>query len=218
MQRSFVRLSIPVLALPLAAALWFAAPAGALALQDPKPAPEGRQDGGRQDGGRPDGPPERGQDRGGRGEGRGPREGRGPNLHGSMESLGREMERVHQSISDPTKNDATITGLGRMLGAVGFSIGGEPKSLSEQPEAARAASKLAFRRELAQLAKELAEIELLVLDGKNADAAARFDKLAALRDAAHERYGVEDEGERKPSDGGKPADGPKPGEAPKKGG
>lgn len=147
----------------------------------PKPGPEGRGDG-PQGGERPRGP------RGERGA---------PNLHQSMEQLGRAMEQVEKTIGDATKSEETLVGLGRMIQCAGGSVAGMPKSAEQQPEDTRAAFKNAFRREILLLTRQLVDIELLVLDGKHSEAAEMFKKVATARDAAHDKFGGnEDEHER----------------------
>ncbi|MCY2958806.1 MAG: cytochrome b562 [Planctomycetota bacterium] len=151
-------------------------------VQDPKPAPEAK------------GEPREGQRPEGRRQGRGP--GGGPSLHGAMEQMGNEMKRVSESIADPAKNEATLQGLGRMLMAAGASQNGEPKNLAEIPADKQAAHKLAFRRALVVLARDIADIELLVLDGKNAAAAEMLEsKVVAGRDSSHEKFGGDEDKE-----------------------
>jgi hypothetical protein len=186
-----------LLVVPLCGALLVTAFARTSAPQDPKP-PEGRDGKGE--------PPQGGPERP-----RGPRGERGaPNLHNSMEQLQRTMDQVLTTIGDPAKSEETLVGLGRMVQFAGSSVTGQPKNLAEQPEDKRAAHKNAFRRETLMLTRQLVDIELLVLDGKHTEAADLLKKLPATRDAAHEKFGGdEDKGAK---DGEKPA----PGGPPKK--
>lgn len=173
-----LRLRALFLVVPLCGALLFTSFARVSAPQDPKPVPEGRGDG-------PQGGPERP---------RGPRGERGaPNLHNSMEQLGRMMEQVQATIADPQKSEETLTGLGRMVQFAGGSVAAVPKSVEEQPEEKRVAFKNAFRREMLLMTRQLVDIELLVLDGKHTEASEAFKKLAASRDAAHDKFGGNEE-------------------------
>lgn len=158
----------------------------------PKPGADGRGDA-------PQGGPERP---------RGPRGDRGPpSLHQSMEQLGRAMEQVERTIGDAAKAEETLTGLGRMIQCAGGSVAGMPKSVEEQPEELRAAFKNAFRREMLLMTRQLVDIELSVLDGKHPQAAEMFKRVATARDAAHEKFGGdEDEHEH---GGGEPPPQPK---------
>lgn len=178
MNRNALRILTLALALPLAG--WFVVSAMSPArAQDPKPAPE--EKGEPREGQRPD-----------RGEGRRPDRGNGPSLHGAMEQLGTEFERVMAGIADPTKNEATLQSLGRMIQPLGASQNGEPQNLASIPAEAQAAHKLAFRRTLTVLARDVAEVELLVIDGKNSDAVKLFEgKVHAAADPAHEKFGGE---------------------------
>jgi len=197
MRRSAIRVLSIALLLPLSG--WFVVSSMTPPTQDPKPAPAPEGQGDPRDGGRP-GP--RGEGRRG---GRGP--GGGPNLHGAMEQMQRELDAVTESIADPAKNDATLTSLGRMLAGAGASQGGEPKNMAEIPAAEQAGHKLAFRRALVVLARDIAEVELLVIDGKNAEAAAMFEKkIVPQRDAGHEKFGGDDDhdGPHAPKPGGEP--------------
>jgi len=177
MNRTSIRALSLLLALPLSG--WFVASSMAPArAQDPKPAPEEKAE------------PREGQRPGPRGEGRRRGPGEGPNLHNAMEQMETEMKRVSEGIADPAKNEATLQGLGRMIQFAGASQGGQPKNLAEIPADAVAAHKLAFRRALVVLARDVAEVELLVLDGKNAEAAEMFKaRVAASRDSGHEKFG-----------------------------
>lgn len=191
MNRPSLRVLTLLVALPLSG--WFVASSMAPArAQDPKPAPEGK------------GEPREGGERGGR---RGGPRG-GPSLHGAMEQMGNEFERLTVSIVDPAQNEATLQSLGRMIAAAGASQSGEPKTLAKLAPEAQVAQKAEFRRALATLARDLAEIELLVLDGKNADASTALkSKVAAAAELNHEKFHVdEDHDEPRP---------PKPGEGPK---
>lgn len=180
MHRHAVRVLTFALVLPLSG--WFVASAMApVPTQDPKPKPES---GGEQREGERSGP---------RGEGR-RGGGAGPSLHRSMELIGTESERVTGSIADPAQNEVTLQGLGRIIGALGASQSGEPKNMSTIAADAQAAHKLAFRRALTVLVRDVAEVELLVIDGKNAEAEAMFKaKVLAMSDPNHEKFGGEDE-------------------------
>jgi len=175
MHRQALRVLTFALVLPLSG--WFVASAMTpVSMQDPTPTPEGR------------GEPRDGERPGPRGEGR-----RGPSLGRSMEMMQAESERVAGSIADPAQNEVTLQALGRIIGALGASQSGEPKNMSKLAPDAQVAHKLAFRRALTVLVRDVAEVELLVIDGKNADAEAMFKaKFLAMADANHEKFGGED--------------------------
>jgi hypothetical protein len=191
MSKLSTRLVCAVLVLPLSAWLLTAVFAPSARAQDPKPAPEAKGDP------KAKGEQGEGQRPGPRGEGRWGRrggEGEGPGLHGAMEQMKGELRKVSEAIADPARNEDTLRGLGRMISFAGASQGGLPKSVQELPADKQAAEKLAFRRELVLLARNLADIEMLVLDGKNAEAAAALKtKVVDARDAAHTKYGVDEE-------------------------
>jgi hypothetical protein len=140
------------------------------------------------------GEPREGGERGGRRGGP-----RGPNLHSAMEQMGEEFERVTASIGDAMQNEATLTSLGRMIAAAGASQSGEPKTLAKLAPEAQAAHKLEFRRALTILARDIAEVELLVLDGKNAEAAKMLAaNVAAAADTNHAKFVPEEEHDAPP--------------------
>lgn len=193
MNRSALRLISLSLVLPLSG--WFVASAMTPArVQDPKPAPQGRG-GDPRDGERP-GPG--GDRRGGRG---------GPSLHRAMEQMEEEVKRIYDTIADPAQEATTLSGLGRLIQYAGASQSGEPKNLGETPAEAKAAHKAAFLRALTVFARDVAEVELLVLDGKHAEAKKVFDtKVLGPVEAAHVKFGVQDEHHDEPK---KPGDAPK---------
>lgn len=177
MNRPALRVLCLALALPLGG--WFLASSMAPArTQDPKPAPARDDKGGE----RP-----RGEGRRGGGPG-----GRGPSLHGAMESMERELKVVIENIDDPAKREDVLASLGRALTGAAASQNGEPKNLAEIPAEKQAEHKLAFRRALTVLARDIAEIELLVIDGKTADAKAMFEKIGAQAESGHEKFGGDD--------------------------
>lgn len=65
----------------------------------------------------------------------------------------------------------------------------DPANLAELPEADREAHRLAFRATLVGVLKELADLELDLLDGRTEDAAARIaGPLFRMRQEAHARF------------------------------
>lgn len=111
-----------------------------------------------------------------------------------MEQMGTEMTRAEESIGDPAKSEDTLRALSRLIQLSGASLLGQPKNMEDTPADGQAAHKLAFRREIVLLVRQLADIELLVLDGKHAEAAELFKvKIATARDAGHKKFGGDEE-------------------------
>jgi len=81
---------------------------------------------------------------------------------------GRETSRLAAQVAEPWGSSGPESG------------GGESDSVH------------AFRRTLTVLARDVAEVELLVIDGKNSDAVKLFEgKVHAAADPAHEKFGGE---------------------------
>lgn len=64
-----------------------------------------------------------------------------------------------------------------------------PPAAETRPEGERAAFNLAFRKSMTELLREVAELELDIIEDRNAEAAERITKkLIEMRDAAHELF------------------------------
>jgi soluble cytochrome b562 len=65
----------------------------------------------------------------------------------------------------------------------------DPANLASIPAGERDAHRADYRRDMARLLRELADMEILVLDGKNAEVKDRIkSELLELRNAAHDRF------------------------------
>lgn len=170
-----------VLAALLSTSAWLASASTApsAVAQDQKPPSSGEEP--------------RGEPRGGP-ERRGGRRGEGMGIHQAMEQMETEVKKLEASIADPARTEETVRALSRMIQFTGASLTGAPKNQEKIAADARDAHMLAFRRDLLKMVKELADIELLVLDGKHADAAAALTaKVLTPAGDAHKKYGVDQE-------------------------
>lgn len=109
-------------------------------------------------------------------------------LHDVMEAMKPLLKSLSTACAAKAKEPAlaAVTEMQRlMLVAKVF----EPTTLADTPEADRPALLLGFRKDLLRALKELADVELDVLDG-NFDAATKRveTSLPDLRDEAHELY------------------------------
>ncbi len=110
-------------------------------------------------------------------------------LHDAMEELGDHLKTIVKSLDDPEAKDARLAAVARMQSLVLVAKLEQPSNMAETPEAERAAHAVAFRRDLAKLLGELADLELELIDDENDAAMERIKgSLYTLREAAHARY------------------------------
>lgn len=119
-------------------------------------------------------------------------------LRAAMEDLKAHLKVVALSLragADPTTPQgaaAAERALEHVAGMQAAALAAKaeaPPEAGELPEAERAAHRTAFRRDLALLLGELADLEVELLEGRRDDAAARIaGSLFQLREASHERY------------------------------
>lgn len=176
---------ILLLACLLPPAAWVATSAVSLATarassQDPKPPPPQPEPGTK---GEPSQEPRRG-----RGE-RGP----GGGLHQAMERMKGELKKVSNGVADPAKNEETLKAISSLQALVIEGKSGSPENLDQQPAADQPAFKIAFRKDMLKTLRDLIELEVLVLDGKNAEAAAFVkSRIIPDRDEGHDKYRKEE--------------------------
>jgi soluble cytochrome b562 len=111
------------------------------------------------------------------------------NVGKAMEGLKDGLKAVSKSIKDPAQNEATLKTLHTMQGHAMSAKTEKPANLEEIEEAKRAEHTAMFRADLSRLLKELCDMEIAVLEGKNEEAAALIRaKLVPTRNAGHGKY------------------------------
>jgi soluble cytochrome b562 len=110
-------------------------------------------------------------------------------LDEAMNGLKDHLRQLATTIAGPTGDAETLAHLDAMqqitLGAKALA----PANLEAQPADKRGAHQADYRRDMARLLRELADMEILVLDGKHAEAKERIKKgLVELRDSAHDKF------------------------------
>ena len=110
-----------------------------------------------------------------------------------MEQMKDELRSLQKTVADPAQNEATLKSLTHMQHLAIDGKLGAPSNMADVPADKQAAHKVAFRREMLKLVKDLAEVELLVIDGKNAEADKMVKSvIVADRDAGHDKFGGKD--------------------------
>lgn len=164
-------LSLPVVCLGLALAL---APRPSLA-QDDGPREGRRERREHQEGGR---------ERGEHGE-------EGP-LHNGMESLNRSLRTLRKSLRDEARDAESLDALVKAQNAVSACKVETPPLTEKQPEEARAAYVVEFRKLLIRVQHGLLDVEDALLDGNRDRAVELLQATKDLEEPGHDRF-TEDE-------------------------
>ena len=114
-------------------------------------------------------------------------------LHNHMEIIKRDMRSLFKAAASPdTKADALKAVSDMELHFV-EAKNLEPESAEKVAEADREAYKLDYRRQMAEVLRELTDIELLIINDKNEEAVNQIkDKLVEMRNTAHDKFQVDD--------------------------
>lgn len=138
--------------------------------------------------------PERGGQPGERQPGGGPGRGAAPSVDAGMKGMNGAMRRLKDQIGDASKKDENLRLIGDMQRGAVTAKNAKPTKFKDIKDPAEAAKKgEEFRRDLLGLTRKLLDIEQDILDGKNDHAKALLDDVAKTRDAAHTKYGVDEE-------------------------
>jgi soluble cytochrome b562 len=117
-------------------------------------------------------------------------------LHRTMEGLKKHMKPLNQLIADPAKNAESLQHLVEMQGLVLEAKKYEPPSATALKDDAKAKHLNEYQIEMTKLLVEVATMELDVRAGDNAKAQASIKaRLVKMRDAGHDKFQGEAEGE-----------------------
>jgi hypothetical protein len=114
-------------------------------------------------------------------------------LRVTMETMKTHLKGLAMALQRPDGRDAALGEVAELQRLVLAAKLESPPKLDDLPEADRAAHASGFRRELAAVLRELAELEIDLLEGRSEAAQARVRKsLFEMRERAHERYQRDD--------------------------
>ena len=110
-------------------------------------------------------------------------------LADAMEGIKRSLQALSGTIADPEQNAASLASLTEMqVWALQAKLE-RPANLDEVPAARRDAHAAAFRADILRLIVRLAQMEIDVLEGRNAEAKAAIKTdLFDMRSVAHDKY------------------------------
>jgi hypothetical protein len=110
-------------------------------------------------------------------------------LRVTMESMKTHLKGLAMALQREDGRDAALGEVAELQRLVLAAKLETPPGLDGMPQGERAAHALAFRRELAAVLRELAELEIDLLEGRREAAQTRVRKsLFELRERAHERF------------------------------
>lgn len=114
-------------------------------------------------------------------------------LRAHMEGLKTHMKGTAMALQSPEGRDKALEHIAELQRIVLLAKLEAPSNLGEVAEKERAEHAKDFRRDLTLVLRELAEMEIHVLDGEMEKAFARVvDPLFPMREAAHEKYQLRD--------------------------
>jgi len=113
-------------------------------------------------------------------------------LHDHMEAIRDHTRALLRAAADPATQVDALKAVAELQKHIVEAKNLAPDSAANVAEADRPAYLLDFRRSLAEVLRELAEIELAVIANKNDDAVKRIrENLVKMRDEAHEKFNVD---------------------------
>lgn len=115
----------------------------------------------------------------------GPRMGGAQNVEGAMKMMNRALRNLSRSIDKAEAKEENLKSIAEAQAACATAR-------TFKPEAAEGdAGKIAdFRKRLIGLSHTLLDIEEMILDGKNSEAKAAFDKIKEMQEEGHKALGV----------------------------
>jgi soluble cytochrome b562 len=105
-----------------------------------------------------------------------------------MQALNGSMRKLKKSIGDAKTNDESLALLTKMQLAALNCKDIKPRPGKDVPEDKKAAYVFGFRKHMGKLLQALVDTEMLVIEGKNADALKSLDNLESLKSAGHNDY------------------------------
>ncbi|MCB9899023.1 MAG: hypothetical protein H6825_13540 [Planctomycetes bacterium] len=114
-------------------------------------------------------------------------------LHELMIGLKRQLKEFGRAVADPAMNETSLAAVAEMQAIALAAKTLEPSNLDEKPKEERAAHKAAYRADMARMLSDLCQMEIAILEGRNADAQATLQgPLFDLRESSHEKYQKEE--------------------------
>jgi hypothetical protein len=129
-----------------------------------------------------------------------PRGGAVGNVEVSMKEMGRAMRKLRGSVEDASKKAENLALIGEMqrgcVGAKGLPV---PKDVLAQAADDAAKEKLGveFRTRLIAVMRKLLDMEVSIMEGRNAEAKSALDELFAMQKEGHDVMGLSDDDEDK---------------------
>jgi len=109
-------------------------------------------------------------------------------LEDVMKGLKAQLKQLSSSL-DGKKQDSALAAVGEMERLVLLAKTHEPANLNDTPKDGRPAKVVAFRKDLLAVLRELADVEVDILDEKYDAAAAKVSgPLTDMRDEGHDKY------------------------------
>lgn len=118
-----------------------------------------------------------------------------PDVEASMKAVERSLEKLTPQVSDAARLDENLRLIGEAQRACAAAkMQAVPKEALPKAADAAAREKATgeYRRELLAVMRKLLDVELALLDGNGAGAAALLKEIQAQREAAHTRLGIKD--------------------------
>jgi len=109
-------------------------------------------------------------------------------LEDVMQGLKEKMKQLSAAL-EARKHDTALDAVGEMQRLVLLAKTHEPKNLNDLPKDGRPAHVVAFRKDLIAMLRELADVEVDILDEHYDQALAKVNsQVAQMRDAGHKKY------------------------------
>jgi molybdopterin converting factor small subunit len=109
-------------------------------------------------------------------------------LEDVMQGLKEKLKQLSAALEGKKQQDALVA-VGEMQRLVQLAKTHEPKNLNDTPKAGRPAQVVAFRKDLIGMLRELADVEVEVLDEQYDAALAKVNgQVIQMRDAGHKKY------------------------------
>ena len=105
-----------------------------------------------------------------------------------MGAMNKAYKALKKSIEDPAQKEENLKLIAEIKKTNDASSKMEPKTLADQPAAAKAAYLEKFKASMADFGKQVEALEAAVKAGNTAEAKAKFDKLNDLKKKGHEEF------------------------------
>jgi hypothetical protein len=105
-----------------------------------------------------------------------------------MSAMNKAYKALKKSVEDPAAKAENLKLIADIKKTTETSSKMEPKTVADQPAAAKPAYLEKYKAQMAEFAKEVAALEAAVTAGNTAAAKASFDKLNELKKKGHEDF------------------------------